>query len=155
MYPSPSFRASDADREAVVAHLSTSLAEGRLSLAEFDARTRHVYAARTWGELRHIVRDLPPLPPAPAPPKPAADPAWPVVSLICGVLSIPLVFCAPVGIVLGVAAVVFGVLGLHPRTRGSGRQRGLGLAGLICGVAGVLISVTVIVLVATLESGSP
>jgi hypothetical protein len=45
-------RASDADRDAVVADLGEHFQAGRLTLAEFDERTDRALAARTWGELR-------------------------------------------------------------------------------------------------------
>lgn len=52
-------RASDADRERVAALLHRAIGEGRLTLAEVDERLHSVYAAKTFGELRPIVRDLP------------------------------------------------------------------------------------------------
>lgn len=52
-------RASDADRERVVAILREAYTEGRLDLTEFDERTTAAYAARTWAELRELTRDLP------------------------------------------------------------------------------------------------
>ena len=151
MYPSPSFRASDADREAVVAHLSAAATDGRLSLSEFSERTRHVYASRTWGELLRIVRDLPPLPLTAAPPKPAQEPVWPTIALILGIVSVPMMFCAPISVTTGLAAVVFGVLGLLPATRGAGRQHGMALAGLLCGTLGTVVSVALAVLIARLD----
>ncbi|WP_327009253.1 DUF1707 and DUF4190 domain-containing protein [Dactylosporangium sp. NBC_01737] len=151
MYPSPSFRASDADREAVVAHLSAAAADGRLSLSEFDARTRHVYASRTWGELLRIVRDLPPLPPVAVPPRSAPEPAWPTVALVLGIISVLMMFCAPISVIAGLAAVVFGVLGLLPGTRGAGTRRGMALAGLICGASGMLLSIALTIFIAGID----
>lgn len=52
-------RASDADREAVVGQLERALAEGRLTVAEFDDRVQVAYAARTLGVLADLTRDLP------------------------------------------------------------------------------------------------
>lgn len=52
-------RASDSDRERVVAMLRDGFAAGRLTLAEFDQRSTAAFAARTWGELRELVSDLP------------------------------------------------------------------------------------------------
>jgi Domain of unknown function (DUF1707) len=52
-------RASDADRDAVVAVLRDAYAAGRLTLEEFGQRTSAAYAGRTWGELRELVADLP------------------------------------------------------------------------------------------------
>ncbi|MFI5779384.1 DUF1707 domain-containing protein [Nocardia sp. NPDC051570] len=54
-------RASDADREKIVTRLRLAMDEGRLSLHEFDDRVRQVYAARTYGELRPVLSDLPAL----------------------------------------------------------------------------------------------
>jgi hypothetical protein len=52
-------RASDQDREAVVATLRDAYTAGRLTLEEFDERTTAAYASRTWGELRKLTEDLP------------------------------------------------------------------------------------------------
>ncbi|THA25158.1 DUF1707 domain-containing protein [Streptomyces sp. RKND-216] len=52
-------RASDDDRERVVAELGDHLAAGRLDTAEFDERASSAYAARTLGELDVLMTDLP------------------------------------------------------------------------------------------------
>jgi hypothetical protein len=52
-------RASDHDRDAVVATLRDAFSEGRLTLDEFQDRTTTAYAGRTWGDLRELTRDLP------------------------------------------------------------------------------------------------
>jgi hypothetical protein len=52
-------RASDQDREAVVATLRDAYTAGRLTLEEFDERMTAAYASRTWGELRKLTEDLP------------------------------------------------------------------------------------------------
>ncbi|MDX6361803.1 MAG: hypothetical protein QOC85_806 [Streptomyces sp.] len=57
--PSPELRASDADRERVAEQLRDAVAEGRLDMAEFEERLEATYAARTYGELAPITRDLP------------------------------------------------------------------------------------------------
>jgi hypothetical protein len=53
-------RASDADRERVVAVLHRAHAEGRITLDEFDERSSAAYAARTLDELAPLTRDLAP-----------------------------------------------------------------------------------------------
>lgn len=53
-------RASDGDREDVVAILRDAYVAGRLTLAEFDERTSAAFASRTWGDLRKLTGDLPP-----------------------------------------------------------------------------------------------
>ncbi len=52
-------RVSDAEREAVVAHLNAATAEGRLTLEEFGDRVAEALAARTKGDLEPLVADLP------------------------------------------------------------------------------------------------
>lgn len=54
-----SIRASDQDREVVVATLRDAYTAGRLTLDEFDERTTAAYGSKTWGELRTLTEDLP------------------------------------------------------------------------------------------------
>jgi hypothetical protein len=56
-------RASDRDRDEVVAALREAYTEGRLTLEEFQERTDAAYRCRTWGELRELTGDLPVQPP--------------------------------------------------------------------------------------------
>ncbi|MFC4126534.1 DUF1707 SHOCT-like domain-containing protein [Nocardia rhizosphaerae] len=55
----PGTRASDAERDEIVAQLSTHLADGRLDLAEYDQRVAKVYATTTRDELAVVLSDLP------------------------------------------------------------------------------------------------
>ncbi|WP_298326443.1 DUF1707 domain-containing protein [Haloactinopolyspora sp.] len=76
-------RASDADRDRIADVLRQAASDGRLSLAELHERIDALYAAKTYGELEPVVRDLPDaLPDAPAPvhPPAAAPSADPVPS---------------------------------------------------------------------------
>ena len=57
--PTDEARAADADREAVAERLRTAAGEGRLDLEEPDDRLGRAYAARTYGQLRALVADLP------------------------------------------------------------------------------------------------
>jgi hypothetical protein len=52
-------RASDADRDHVAALLGQALSEGRLDAEEHGERIERVYAAKTLGELRPLLADLP------------------------------------------------------------------------------------------------
>jgi Domain of unknown function (DUF1707) len=61
MPPTPrphDLRASDADRERVVAVLAEAVADGRLTLEEHAGRVQRAYTARTLGELAPLTRDL-------------------------------------------------------------------------------------------------
>jgi hypothetical protein len=52
-------RAADVDRQFVAERLKAALDEGRLSLGEYDDRLQETYAARTYGDLDGILKDLP------------------------------------------------------------------------------------------------
>jgi hypothetical protein len=57
-------RAADVDREFDAERLRAALNEGRLTLGEYDDRLRDTYAARTYGDLKGILADLPEVTPA-------------------------------------------------------------------------------------------
>lgn len=77
-------RASDEDRERVATQLRDAHAEGRLTVEEFGERLDAVYAAKTYGELEPITRDLPrqrtPSPGTPAQPSDGPVPSVPARS---------------------------------------------------------------------------
>jgi hypothetical protein len=52
-------RAGDSDRQVVADRLKQALDEGRLDLGEYDERLRKTYAAKTYGELKGMLDDLP------------------------------------------------------------------------------------------------
>lgn len=121
-----SFRASDDDRERVVAILREQMVAGRLAETEFDERVGAAFTARTWDDLRVLVRDLPVTlrfadeRPAPLAPAHEARPARPLraqrllpIALLCVALILVgerLVALAP-PIVFGavIAVIVFGL----------------------------------------------
>jgi hypothetical protein len=65
-------RASDADRERIAARLQEHYAEGRLTREELDERISAALSARTYGDLRGVMADLPE-------PGMVPQPGWPVV----------------------------------------------------------------------------
>ncbi len=69
-------RISDADRERVAARLREHFAEGRLSSEELDERISAALSAKTFGDLRRPMADLPD--PAPVPPRDRQSPPWAV-----------------------------------------------------------------------------
>jgi len=76
-----SIRVSDADRDRVTAQLRDHFAAGRITPGELDERLSAALNAKTFGDLRRIMADLPgPVPAllgaAPAPLR--ATPAWAV-----------------------------------------------------------------------------
>ena len=67
-------RISDADRERVTARLREHFAEGRLTSEELDERITAALAAKTYGDLRRVMADLPD--PSPVPPHDKQAPPW-------------------------------------------------------------------------------
>jgi hypothetical protein len=82
-------RASDSERDQVVAQLQRHFADGRLTQAEFEERTGAALAARTRGQLHALTTDLPGADVRPARPATALEP-W----LLC----LLLVLCPPAGL---------------------------------------------------------
>jgi Domain of unknown function (DUF1707) len=95
--PNP-VRASDADRERVVARLTEAVGDGTLTLAEVEERQVAAYAARFRHELAPLTADLP-RPPAPVlrrrPPVRPFVPAAVVLLLALWIIS-PVPFFWPV-----------------------------------------------------------
>jgi len=52
-------RASDAERAAAVELLQTAVAEGRITMTEFEERTQAAFTARTRADLDILTADLP------------------------------------------------------------------------------------------------
>jgi hypothetical protein len=90
----PSVRAADADREATADRLRQHHAEGRIDVSEFQDRLDATYQAKTVGELRQLLSDLPrDQPRGPLGRGPRLRPRWmvpwiPVVFLIIAVSAL-------------------------------------------------------------------
>ncbi|MCA2206739.1 DUF1707 SHOCT-like domain-containing protein [Nocardia rosealba] len=102
----PGTRASDAERNAIVAQLSTHLADGRLDLAEYDLRVAKVYATTTRDDLALVLSDLPALPDKQPTTPPKQAPRIPVWQRI------------EAGSWLGVSIIVLVIWGLISLTAG-------------------------------------
>jgi hypothetical protein len=72
-WPAPELRAGDADRQAVVSELQQHYIQGRLTSDELGERVTQALNARTFGDLRVPLADLPPLDAD----QPLSPPAWP------------------------------------------------------------------------------
>jgi hypothetical protein len=89
--------------------------------------------------------DLPPAPP-PMPTVPATTATegsngLAVASLVLGILAVVLFFTFWIPIVLGILAIVFGAIGIARANKMGGRQKGLAIAGIVCGAAGIVIGI--------------
>lgn len=94
----PGIRASDEDRERVVATLRREVGTGRLTLDEFSQRAEDAYRARTVGELEALTLDLPAVPHVAAPsplPSPLMIAVVLAVVLIMGALILSGFMSAP------------------------------------------------------------
>ncbi len=72
-------RTSDADRERVTARLRDHFAEGRLTRDELDERITAALSAKTFGELRRVLTDLPEPGGTLTAPRPSPGQSWPVL----------------------------------------------------------------------------
>jgi len=131
-----SLRASDTDREQLVDVLKAAFSEGRLDQDEYTSRMEQAYSAKTYGELRGLVADLPGPAPSAVPyqytryavAKPANSMA--VASMVLG-LATPL---------FGLTAIPAVILGHKARRqiRYTGeRGNGMAMTGLVIGWAAI------------------
>lgn len=162
-------RASDAEREAIVARLDRATAQGRLTLEEFAERSQLAYAARTRGELADLVGDLPDDTDPGGAVAAAGTPVHPR-SYVPG-SNVPAVPVSPTGrapsgradngsipaiaLFLGVVSIPAPLIGMPSgilgamailmgvlslrRTQRGARGRGMAIAGLVCGAVGLSI----------------
>src|SRR5262245_59901483 len=81
-------RISDAERDNVASILRDAAGDGRLDLEELDERLNAVYAAKTYGDLEPITRDLPASAAAPlAPAAPGRAGSAPASSTAVGIMG--------------------------------------------------------------------
>jgi hypothetical protein len=99
-------RASDADRDAVLSDLSEHFQAGRLTAEEFDERAGRALAARTWGELKDLLRDLPTTLPGPRVPLAAASSAAGPERSYGRRAPVPVAVLAGIGIAVAVSVAI-------------------------------------------------
>lgn len=69
-----------------------------------------------------------------------------VLAVSFGIAAIPLFFCKPLGVLIGLVAVVLGLVGRWHARQGTATNRGQALTGLVLGavaVAGIVVDVAV------------
>jgi Domain of unknown function (DUF1707) len=101
--PSVQMKASDADRDAVLSDLSEHFQAGRLTADEFEDRTGRALVARTWGELRDLMQDLPTSPAGPHVPVTATTGA-PAQRPPGRTVQVPIAVLAAIGIAVAMSA---------------------------------------------------
>lgn len=75
-----------------------------------------------------------------------------IAALVLGILSLVTSISVVGGILLGLAAIVFGVLGRGRANKGLANNGGMALTGLILGAVGLVISIVIAVAVGSLLS---
>jgi hypothetical protein len=75
-----------------------------------------------------------------------------LLSLIIGIVSLPLAFCFYIGVITGIAAAILGVIGIYQIGQSGGAQTGRGLAigGIVTGAVSVILPVCLILILALL-----
>ncbi|MET7599693.1 MULTISPECIES: DUF4190 domain-containing protein [unclassified Streptomyces] len=80
-------------------------------------------------------------------PQPMPSNGMGTTSLVLGIIAAVLFCLWPVAIVLGILALVFGVIGRRRAGRGEATNPGQALAGIICGAVGLLLGIGFAVLI--------
>ncbi|MDI3420814.1 DUF4190 domain-containing protein [Streptomyces luteolus] len=70
-----------------------------------------------------------------------------VTSLVLGIIAAAIFCFWPLAIILGILAIIFGAIGRGKAARGEATNPGQALAGLICGIVGVVLGVVFLVVV--------
>lgn len=101
-FPASTMRASDADRDAMLAELSQHFQAGRLTSDELEERTGQALQARTYRDLARLTTDLPSLASI-VPPSPATSPgwAWPLASVPVVLVALAVVASALIATGMG------------------------------------------------------
>ena len=102
-------KASDSDRDAVVSDLSVHFQAGRLTAGEFDERMGRALAARTWGELRELLADLPAAQPGPQAPASEFPECAAVAAAVVRLVAPRVAALAGIGIAAAVLVIVASV----------------------------------------------
>jgi hypothetical protein len=148
-------RASDSDREQLVDVLKAAFSEGRLTQDEYTARMEQAYTAKTYGELRTLVGDLP----SPVPQVPYTFTRYqqqrPTNSL--AVASMVFGLATPLFGLTALPAVILGHKARGQIRRTGEKGNGMAVTGLVIGWAAIglfVLLVTLGVLVAAGTHGS-
>ncbi|MFF4212636.1 DUF4190 domain-containing protein [Streptomyces sp. NPDC001796] len=77
-----------------------------------------------------------------------------IASLVLGVISLVLFCLWPVAMIVGVLAVVFGIITRRKVRRGEATNGGMALAGVICGAIGLVLSAVLLIVLLAIPDDS-
>lgn len=157
--PDREMRASDNDRRGAAERLRIAQAEGRITVFEYDNRLGRLYEAKTHGELADLLADLSGPRPVPQPvPQPMPMPQAPFVGpwrnsgaatagLVLGICGLVGFWIPFLDIILSGLAVLLSGIGMSQTRDGYMGGRGLAVAGLVCGLVGLIPSIVLVIFV--------
>ena len=113
-----------------------------------------------------------PPPPVPVPQYPAAGYSVPpmpppmmamnqnnntfgLLSMIFGIVALPMLCCFYTGAAIGIGAVVLGIVGLQKANRGEADNKGMAIAGIVCGGIAGFLGLLWIIAVAAFHFATP
>ena len=68
-----------------------------------------------------------------------------LLSMIFGIISIPLLFCCYLGVPFAIAGGVLGIIGMNKANSGQATNKGMAIAGIACSAGSIVILVGLIV----------
>ena len=74
--------------------------------------------------------------------------AFGIVSLVCGIVSLPFICCTYLGLIIAVTSIVFGILSITKKED----AKGMAIAGIICSSVSIVIIVISLIVFASLKS---
>jgi hypothetical protein len=149
-------RVGDAQRAAVLDLVDRAYVEGFLDSREHETRRDGVTGSTTVAELRAQVADLPPQfhwhPARPVPANrvpangvPPSNRGMAVMSVVLGVVSVPMFLCVGTGAAVGGLAVFAGIRALRGGAAPTAARR-TAIAGIVLGAVGVVLGLGLLAL---------
>jgi len=76
-----------------------------------------------------------------------------ITALVLGILSLPAILTVFGGILLGLVAIILGIVAIRGAGKGKNGGKGLAIAGLVTGAIGLLVSAAILAFVGTVLFG--
>ena len=73
--------------------------------------------------------------------------AFGIVSLVCGIVSLPLICCTYIGLIVAVTSIVFGILSIKKGEN----AKGMAIAGIICSAVSIVVIVILLIAVNSMD----